>query len=172
MSDSVPASPSIISPKELRAFAGHFATGVAVVTAAHSDGSLHGLTLNAVTSLSLDPPLFLVCLDHKSNTLAALRASGHFGLHFLSCEQTDISQICASKLDNKFENIRYRPGLNGSPLIEGVVAAAECSLANVCPGGDHTIIIGAVDSIHVFGGEPLLYHCGGYTALKDKRMVA
>lgn len=172
MHDSTLASPPAISPKELRAFAGHFATGVAVVTTAHPDGSLHGVTLNAVTSLSLDPPLFLVCLDHKSNTLAALQASGHFGLHFLSHEQTEISQICASKQDNKFANIRYKPGRNGSPLIEGVVAAAECSLANVCPGGDHAIIIGAVDSIHVFGGEPLLYHCGGYTTLTNKRMVA
>ncbi|WP_375788674.1 flavin reductase family protein [Bradyrhizobium sp. Pha-3] len=167
------AIPSLnISPKELRNFAGHFATGVAVVTTAHPNGALHGVTLNAVTSLSLDPPLFLVCLDHKSNTLAALLASRHFGLHFLSREQAEISRIFASKQSDKFANICFRRGVHGSPLIEGVVAAAECRLSDVCSGGDHAIIIGAVDNIHIFGGEPLLYHRGGYAALESERMVA
>ncbi len=172
MQDSVSGPSSVISPKELRTFAGHFATGVAVVTTAHPDGSLHGVTLNSVTSLSLEPPLFLICLSHKSNTLAALRASGHFGLHFLSRGQTRVSQICASKQDNKFAEIPHRLGRNGSPLIDGVIAAAECTVSDICPGGDHTIIIGAVDYIHVFGGEPLLYHRGNYAALKNERMVA
>ncbi|MGY3614834.1 flavin reductase family protein [Bradyrhizobium sp. USDA 10063] len=172
MNDPAMTSSLNVSPRELRDFAGHFATGVAVVTTAHPDGALHGVTLNAVTSLSLDPPLFLVCLNHNSNTLAALLASRHFGLHFLSREQTEISQVFASKRDDKFANVSFRQGRRGSPLIEGVVAAAECSLSDVCSGGDHAIIIGAVDNIHVFGGEPLLYHRGNYAALKSERMVA
>jgi len=162
----------MISPKELRTFAGHFPTGVAVVTTAHPDGSLHGVTLNSVTSLSLEPPLFLICLSHNSNTLAALRASGHFSVHFLSSEQTEISRICASKQSDKFTEIPHSLGRNGSPLIDGVVAAAECALSDVCPGGDHTIVIGAVRKLHVFGGEPLLYHRGNYASLKNERMVA
>lgn len=169
------AAPSIgaaISSGELRAFAGHFATGVAVVTTVHPDGELCGVTINAVTSLSLDPPLFLICLDHKSKTLGAVLASGHFGLHFLSREQTEISKIFASKQENKFEKVGHRFGAHGSPLIEGVLAAAECRLSEVCAGGDHTIIIGGVEKVHLHGGEPLLYHRGAYAALEAERMVA
>lgn len=169
---SEPHATPTLSPGELRAFAGHFPTGVAVVTTAHPDGPLHGVTINAVTSLSLTPPLFLICLDHRSNTLGALLASGHFGLHFLAREQTELSRLFASKQEDKFAGIAHRRGGRGSPLIEGVVAAAECSVSEICPGGDHTIIIGAVDHVHVFGGEPLLYHRGTYAALERERMVA
>jgi flavin reductase (DIM6/NTAB) family NADH-FMN oxidoreductase RutF len=171
---SASASPvsAAISAGELRTFAGHFATGVAVVTTLHADGEPCGVTINAVTSLSLDPPLFLICLDHKSKTLGALLASRHFGLHFLSREQTEISRVFASKQERKFESISHRPGRRGSPLIEGVVAAAECRVSELCPGGDHTIIIGEVETVHVHGGEPLLYHRGAYAALEGERMVA
>ena len=161
-----------ISTGEFRSFAGHFATGVAVVTTVHPDGDLCGVTINAVTSLSLDPPLYLICLDHKSKTLNAVLESRHFGLHFLSREQTEVSAIFASKQPNKFEKIQHSFGTLGSPLINGVLAAAECRLSDVCGGGDHTIIIGGVERIHLFGGEPLLYHRGAYAALEDKRMVA
>ncbi|MCS0494765.1 flavin reductase family protein [Ancylobacter sp. MQZ15Z-1] len=161
-----------ISPGELRTFAGHFATGVAVVTTTDPGGALHGVTITAVTSLSLEPPLFLICLDQRSNTLAALLESGHFVLHFLSREQAAISRVFASKQSDKFAEIRHRPGRRGSPIIEDVVAAAECSIREVCPGGDHSIIIGAVDHVHVHGGEPLLYHRGAYAALECERKVA
>ncbi|WP_029350929.1 flavin reductase family protein [Bosea sp. 117] len=172
MSETILSADPAIAPGELRAFAGHFATGVAVVTTTHPDGQFHGVTINAVTSLSLTPPLFLICLDHRSNTLGALLASRHFGLHFLAREQTEISRVFASKQEDKFAAVPHRPGRHGSPLIEGVVAAAECSVSEICPGGDHTIIIGAVDQVHVFGGEPLLYHRGAYAALERERMVA
>jgi flavin reductase (DIM6/NTAB) family NADH-FMN oxidoreductase RutF len=161
-----------ITSGELRSFAGHFATGVAVVTTRSPEGELCGVTINAVTSLSLDPPLFLICLDHKSNTLAALLGSGHFGLHFLSREQAEISKIFASKRPNKFDEIDYTIGEGGSPLIDGVLAAAECRLSEICAGGDHTIIIGQVEKVHVHGGEPLLFHRGAYAALECERMVA
>lgn len=161
-----------ISPGELRSFAGHFPTGVAVVTTVQPDGAPCGVTINAVTSLSLDPPLFLICLDHRSNTLGALLQSGHFGLHFLAREQTEISRIFASKREDKFASVSHRPGRRGSPLIEGVIAAAECRVSELRPGGDHTIIIGEVEQVHVHGGEPLLYHRGAYAALQGERMVA
>lgn len=164
--------PPAVSSAELRTFAGHFATGVAVVTTAHPDGALHGLTLNAVTSLSLDPPLYLVCLDHRSNTLRALQASGHFAVHFLAREQAEISRIFASKQENKFADIPYALTESGSPLIADVLAAAECRLSEICTVGDHMIVIGSVQRIHVFGGQPLLYHRGGYTALSDERKAA
>lgn len=172
MSETLSAPPPAISTAELRAFAGHFATGVAVVTTAHPDGALHGLTLNAVTSLSLNPPLYLVCLDHRSNTLKALKESGHFAVHFLARDQAEISRIFASKQEDKFAGVTHALGESGSPLIDGVLAAAECRLSEICTIGDHMIVIGEVQRTHLFGGEPLLYHRGGYTALADERKVA
>ncbi len=161
-------APSQITASDLRAFAGHFATGVAVVTTRSPEGDLAGVTINAVTSLSLTPPLFLICLDHKSNTLGSLLSSGHFALHFLEKGQTRVSNVFASKSGDKFAEVDYSLGENGSPIIHGVLAAAECSLAEICPGGDHTIIIGQVEKVHIYGGEPLLYHCGAYAALEER----
>ena len=167
MSVSSIAVPAI-TPADLRTFAGQFATGVAVVTTRGADGELAGVTINAVTSLSLTPPLFLICLDHKSNTLGAVLGSGKFALHFLAKEQTQVSRIFASKSADKFAAVDHSIGDNGSPIIDGVLAAAECSLAELCPGGDHTIIIGQVEKVHINGGEPLLYHRGAYAALEER----
>lgn len=157
-----------ITASDLRTFAGQFATGVAVVTARSPEGDLAGVTINAVTSLSLTPPLFLICLDHKSNTLGSVLASGKFALHFLAKGQTGVSKVFASKSADKFAEVDYSIGENGSPIIGGVLAAAECSLAEICPGGDHTIIIGQVEKVHIHGGEPLLYHRGAYAALEER----
>ncbi len=164
-------SASAITSTDLRSFAGQFATGVAVVTTRSAEGELAGVTINAVTSLSLTPPLFLICLDHKSNTLGALLSSGKFAIHFLAKGQTGVSKIFASKSADKFAEVDHSAGENGSPIISGVLAAAECSLAEMCPGGDHTIIIGQVEKVHIHGGEPLLYHRGAYAAL-DERVAA
>lgn len=159
---------SSVTAADLRVFAGNFATGVAVVTTCDLDGALSGITINAVTSLSLTPPLFLICLDHRSNTLASMRASGHFGLHFLARGQTAVSNIFASKRPDKFADVDYAIGEHGSPIIDGVLAAAECRVTEICAGGDHTIIIGQVEKVHVHGGEPLLYHRGAYAALEER----
>ena len=161
---------SEINPTDLRSFAGHFATGVAVVTTQSPDGALSGVTINAVTSLSLTPPLFLICLDHKSNTLASIFASGHFALHFLAKDQTHVSRVFASKSDDKFAEVDHRIGKTGSPIIDGVLAAAECRLAEICAGGDHMILIGQVETIHMHGGEPLLFHRGAYAAIEPERL--
>lgn len=155
-----------VSPQELRSFAGHFATGVAVVTARGAGGDLSGVTINAVTSLSLDPPLYLVCLDNGSNTLGLVRESRAFALHFLAKHQAELSSLFASKRADKFAGVRHVVGETGSPIIEGVVAAAECVVTEILPAGDHTIVIGAVASARVDGGEPLLYHRGAYVALE------
>lgn len=155
-----------VSASELRAFAGHFATGVAVVTSRSPDGTLCGVTINAVSSLSLDPPLFLVCLDHGSNTLGAILESRRFGLHFLSRDQTRLSQVFASKEADKFASVEHDVGGSGVPLLRGTLAAAECRVTDVCTGGDHMIVLGAVETVRMSGGEPLLFHRGAYAALR------
>ena len=95
-------------------------------------------------------------------------ASGKFALHFLAKGQTGISRVFASKGVDKFAEVDHSIGENGSPIIHGVLAAAECSLAEMCLGGDHAIIIGQVEKVHIHGGEPLLYHRGAYAALEER----
>lgn len=161
-----------IQSSDLRAFAGHFATGVAVVTTRDADGGCFGLTMNAVTSLSLNPPLLLICLDNNSSTLEALNESNHFCLHFLAADQQDISSLFSKKLEDKFAALSYRFGELGSPILSGVVAASECEVVSKYPGGDHTIIVGSVKAVTVNGGEPLLYHRGQYVNLVDHKKSA
>ena len=154
-----------VSSAELRSFAGHFATGVAVVTARGADGALSGVTINAVTSLSLDPPLYLVCLDNGSNTLPLVRESRAFALHFLAKDQTELSRLFASKQPEKFAGVDHAIGETGSPVIDGVLAVAECVVSSVNVIGDHSVVIGEVRATRVSEGEPLLYHRGAYAAL-------
>jgi flavin reductase (DIM6/NTAB) family NADH-FMN oxidoreductase RutF len=155
---------NFLQPDELRRFAGLFTTGVGVVTTM-ADGQSFGTTVNSVTSLSLSPPLYLVCLNNDSTTLTAIRTSGAFALHFLGATQREISQAFAKKGADKFGMIGFRPGFRQVPLLEGVLAFAECELLQEYPGGDHTILIGRVESTQVHGGEPLIFHGGRYVSL-------
>jgi flavin reductase (DIM6/NTAB) family NADH-FMN oxidoreductase RutF len=163
---------TFVQPSDLRAFAGNFATGVAVVTTRNAKGACFGLTMNAVTSLSLNPPLLLICLANGSSTLGALHESGRFCLHFLASNQQDLSGLFSKKIEEKFTGLSYRIGELGSPVLAGVVAASECDVLNKYPGGDHTIIVGAVKTVSVTGGEPLLYHRGEYASLVERREIA
>lgn len=163
---------SLIHPTELRSFASHFATGVAVVTTRDAAGAPFGLTMNAVTSLSLNPPLLLVCLQNDSTTLKALHESNCFGLHYLASDQQALSALFSTKAERKFAGLDFATGSLGCPILGGVVAASECEVVNTYPGGDHTIVVGAVRSIIVSGGEPLVYHRGQYFDLSDLRRSA
>jgi len=157
-----------IEKNELRFFASQFATGVAIVTTSDRQGNLCGLTLNSVTSVSLDPPLLLVCLDNESSTLAALNRSNSFCVHYLSAEQQSLSNRFAKKLDNKFADVLHSIGETGCPIIEGVVAFCECNVYGKFPGGDHTIVVGSVNRTSVLGGDPLVFHRGKYVNLPSE----
>ncbi|GLK56412.1 flavin reductase (DIM6/NTAB) family NADH-FMN oxidoreductase RutF [Methylopila capsulata] len=164
---SVPADEEpAVSPSDFRSFADQFATGVAVVTASGPEGEKSGVTITGVTSLSLDPPLYLVCLDNGSNTLGLVREAKAFALHFLTKDQSDISRVFASKQADKFSGVGHAIGETGSPIIHGVLAAAECVVLRITAIGDHTIVVGEVKATTVNGGEPLLYHRGAYAALE------
>ncbi|TDF62298.1 flavin reductase family protein [Cupriavidus sp. L7L] len=152
---------------DLRRFAGRFPTGVAVITTRDSEGKSHGITMSAVTSLSLAPPLFLICLNNSSNTLGAITLSGHFCINFLASEQTDICKIFASKSEEKFQNVRHTIGAVGSPLIDGALAQGECIVKNTISEGDHTIVVGRLERTHVHDKEPLVYYGGQLTALAE-----
>jgi flavin reductase (DIM6/NTAB) family NADH-FMN oxidoreductase RutF len=151
-----------VGPDHFRSVMGHFATGVTVVTVATPDGPV-GLTANAVSSLSLEPLLLLVCFDNEARTLPAVREIGHFGVNVLSAGQEDLARLFASKLpeQEKFAGVPHTVH-DGIPVIEGVLAWVGCRLERLIPGGDHTIGIGAVESAEAGEGEPLLWFRGGY----------
>lgn len=144
---------------------GRFATGVAVVTC-DGPGGPAGLTTNAVTSLSLDPLLLLVCFDNGSRTLDAVRSAGRFAVNVLRAGQEDLAKVFASKrmAREKFDAVTHRIA-HGVPVLDDALAWLACDVRELLPGGDHTIGIGEVT--HVFSGEgdPLLFYGGAYGAV-------
>jgi flavin reductase (DIM6/NTAB) family NADH-FMN oxidoreductase RutF len=156
----------VIGPDEFRRLLGHFATGVTVVTTCDLDGRPTGLTVSAFASLSLDPPLVLVCVDHKSQTYPALRERGQFVVNLLTADQEAISRRFASTRLDKFDEVPYRPSAHGLPLIEAALAHIECVTVSTHIEGDHTIFVGRVEGAGFGAGHPLLYYRGKYHRLE------
>jgi flavin reductase (DIM6/NTAB) family NADH-FMN oxidoreductase RutF len=145
---------------------GHFATGVAIVTAQSPEGPV-GMTANALCSLSLDPLLLLVCIDNSARTLAPIRATERFAVNVLCREQRALADAFASK-QSKPEHFQRTPwrAHQGVPVLEESLAWLVCDLRELHPGGDHTIGIGAVtDMDYDERGEPLVWYRGGYVDL-------
>ena len=128
----------------LRRVYGHFATGVAVISAAHK-GVVNGLTANAVASISVEPPLVLVSVAHSSNTHALIDGSGEFVINVLAAEQEQIARRFADNAPGKFEGLAWSPAPGaGAPILDGVLAHMECRVYDSLSHGDHTIFIGEV----------------------------
>jgi len=144
----------------------HFASGVTVVTTAH-DGRQYGMTVASFASLSLHPPLVLVCIERSVKTHDAIAAAGKYGVSILSSTQTDISSKFASRSDDKFDGVELIEGDLDVPLIAGALTAIECRVYDRLPGGDHTIFIGEVMKIHTQDGDPLLYFRSGYREMRS-----
>jgi flavin reductase (DIM6/NTAB) family NADH-FMN oxidoreductase RutF len=157
-----------ISATDFRHAMGHFATGVTVVTSVDTAGRPAGTTANAVSALSLDPPLVLVCFDRASLTLAAVRGHGAFAVNVLAAPQQQLSANFARRgLAAAWDDVEHRPGPAGCPRLAGVLAAVECTVEHYLPGGDHEIVVGRVHHAQTCDGEasPLLFWRGGYTRL-------
>jgi flavin reductase (DIM6/NTAB) family NADH-FMN oxidoreductase RutF len=163
------ASADITTP-EFRHAMGHFATGVTVVTSVAADGQPVGTTASAVSSLSLDPPLVLVCFDRASQTLAAVRSHGAFVINVLDQSQRQLSANFAQRGPAvAWDGVPHQPGRTGSPRLHGVLAALECTVEHRLPGGDHEIVVGRVREVATTenGGAPLLYWRGSYRSLGE-----
>lgn len=157
-----------ITQTDLRGAMGRFATGVTVITARAADGAPVGTTVSAVTSLSLDPPLVLVCLDRKSQTLAAVRDHGAFAVNVLGSHHQDVSNAFARSGNHAaWDDLTHQSGPTGSPVLDGAHVALDCRIESISQGGDHEILIGrVVDLRHGDdAGEPLVYYGGKYAAL-------
>ena len=157
-----PASDPAPDPEQFREVFGRFATGVAVITSAGTGGA-GGMTANALCSLSLDPLLALVCFENRARTLPIVRESQRFAVNVLSAEQESLAGVFASKLpeSEKLDGVAHRLR-DGIPVLDGALAWATCELREMMPGGDHTIAIGAVISLGLGDGEPLLWYSGRY----------
>lgn len=161
-------APPELSGAEFRHAIGHFATGVTIVTSIGADGEPVGTTANAVTSLSLDPPLLLVCFDRASVTLQAVRAHGAFVVNVLAAPQRHLSaNFARCGLAATWDGVRHHLGSTGSPRLDGVLAALECTVEERMAGGDHEIVVGRVREVETDGRDvaPLLFWRGGYGSL-------
>ena len=160
-----------VSPARLREAMGHFATGVTVVTSVGADGEPVGTTANAVTSLSLEPPLVLVCFDLGSATLAAIRGHGAFAVNVLGHRQRQLSANFARRGPAAvWDEVRHQRGPTGSPRLADVIAVIECTTEQTLPGGDHEIVVGRVRHVETNGdgATPLLFWRGEYTTLEGQ----
>jgi flavin reductase (DIM6/NTAB) family NADH-FMN oxidoreductase RutF len=157
-----------IEKNELRRIMGHFATGVTIITSIRSTGELHGLTANAFTSVSLVPPLLLICVDKKAESYPCFDESKIFTMNILSTDQEALSRKFAVSGGNKFEGVSYRIGANGAPILDGTLAYIECKVAGVMDAGDHTIYLGEIQQAETpQEGKPLMFFRGGYRSLGD-----
>jgi len=152
-----------VSEASFRNALARFASGVTVVTGVSPTNGLAGVTATAFSSVSLDPPLVLVCLGKETVCLNAFTEGAHFTVNILSSGQKDLSDTFARRSKDKFAGVDYRLGENGCPQLSGCLAVLECARDEVYEGGDHWVILGRVDKVDaVSPGDPLIHFCGAY----------
>ncbi|MEW6297057.1 MAG: flavin reductase family protein [Thermodesulfobacteriota bacterium] len=154
-----------IDPRELRNVMGHFATGVTVITTKDKEGKPFGLTANAFSSLSLNPPLVLICVDKTVDCYPCFEQSKVFVVNVLSEDQEHLSRRFATKGIEKFDGVAYHTGECGAPVLDGAMSHIECKVVNAYEGGDHTIYIGEILKATASGDRPLLFFKGKYYRL-------
>jgi flavin reductase ActVB len=155
-----------VSPDEFRAVLGRFPSGVTVVTTKGADGSDEGMTVSAFCSVSLEPPLILICIEKSASVYPALTAAEGFAINILSAKQEQIARRFAIIDIDRFEGVGFTRSSNGYAVLDDVLGVLECRRFQIHDGGDHTIILGEVEATRVERGTPLLYYRGGYAQLE------
>jgi flavin reductase (DIM6/NTAB) family NADH-FMN oxidoreductase RutF len=151
-----------LDPRALRRAFGSFATGVTITTTLAPDGQPVGFTANSFASVSLDPPLLMVCLAETASSWPAFRDAGFFAVNVLSEAQREVSTRFATRGADKFGAVRWRAGVGGAPLIDDTVAWFDCRTERILPAGDHAILLGRVLDFGCSDGAPLGYCRGAY----------
>ena len=145
----------------LREVMAAYPTGVTVVAGVGVDGDPYGLTVNSFTSVSLDPPLILVCIGHTSTSHARLVSAPAFTVNVLAADQQEVAMRFASDpSEGRFDDLEWEPAASGAPVIRGAAAWLECSAHEVVRGGDHSILLGRVERSSVSDREALMFHRG------------
>jgi flavin reductase (DIM6/NTAB) family NADH-FMN oxidoreductase RutF len=155
-----------LDPDTFRAALGRFASGVTVVTARDDDGADCGMTVSAFCSVSLNPPLVLVCIDHGATMHDLLRKAPHFVINMLASGQEAIARRFADRDAKRFAGIGYTRGRRACAIIDDVLAVLECRRVSHHDSGDHTIVIGEVEHAEMREAKPLLYYRGGFAQLE------
>jgi flavin reductase (DIM6/NTAB) family NADH-FMN oxidoreductase RutF len=163
---------SPVDPRALRSVLGRFATGVAVVTTTSPDGQPVGMTVNSFTSVSLDPPLVLFCVNRDSQLRPVFANADAFVVNVLRESQKELSRRFARPGLDRFGTRRPVPGRSGAPLLDSPLAAIECHTDRVVAAGDHDVVIGRVVAMHAPSddGPPLVYYGGAYRSLDADSM--
>jgi flavin reductase len=161
-----------LNSAEFRKAMGCFATGVTIITV-DLEGEVHGMTANAFASVSLDPLLVLVCVDHKTHTHAHLHSKKRFGINVLCQDQRMISEYYASPAHTHEHaedeaGARFDRTTHGTPMLRGALAYLECRLHSAKDAGDHTIFIAEVEDVVVRQGDPLLFFRGKYRRVGEE----
>ena len=152
-----------VNSDQFRDVMGRFATGVTVVTTSNQ-GRLEGLTASAFSSVSLEPPLVLVCIGKDSSCYGAFSGGSFFAINILSAEQTGLSVRFSSDVGDRFEGVAHETWVTGAPILAGAIAAVDCTLYAVYDGGDHSILVGRVERLGPIrkDADPLIYYRGAY----------
>jgi flavin reductase (DIM6/NTAB) family NADH-FMN oxidoreductase RutF len=155
-----------VTQDEFRSVLGRFPSGVTVVTTKGSDGSDQGMTVSAFCSVSLNPPLVLICIEKSASAYEALIAASGFVVNILAATQEQIARRFAIVDIDRFEGVGYSRSQNGFAVLDDVLAVIECATFAMHDAGDHTIIVGEVGAARANNGTPLLYYRGGYAQLE------
>jgi flavin reductase (DIM6/NTAB) family NADH-FMN oxidoreductase RutF len=156
----------MVDADSFRSLLGRFATGVTIVTCRDADGFDQGMTMSAFSSLSLSPPLVLLCIDRVATMRPALMVATHFAVNILAAEQEALSRRFAGKDLKRFDGVGFSRAPTGVAILDDVLAHFECRRLTQHDGGDHTIVIGEVLDGAANDGRPLLYYRGGYAHLE------
>lgn len=149
-----------------------FATGITIATTKAIDGHPHGFTANSFTSVSLDPPLVLLCIDWRASIVEHFREAEWYAVHILRESQRDLSHRFATRGSDRFEGVPYTQGPHGVPLLPDVLATLFCRRQELTKAGDHLILLGEVQEASFDEGDPLLYYDSGYRSLTGKLEAA
>jgi len=154
-----------VDQAQFRQLLGRFATGVTVITARDASGRPHGMTANSLSSVSLEPPLLLLSIDHEAAMHGLLVTVPRFAINILASDQETVSRRFAQDREERFDGIGYQESPRGLILLDGALAHIECERAATHEAGDHTILVGRVVAGSAVDGRPLCYFRGGYASL-------
>jgi Conserved protein/domain typically associated with flavoprotein oxygenases, DIM6/NTAB family len=155
-----------IDQHAFRAVLGRFSSGVNVVTLVDGEGVDCGMTVSAFCSVSLSPPLVLVCVDHTASIYGAMSKAGSFTVNILSERQEALARRFADPESDRFDGVGFTRGSNGSAILVDVLGYLQCTVVTRHVTGDHDVIIGEVEEASADEGRPLLYYRGGYAQLE------
>jgi len=164
-SDSAPVHAAKLGSEEFRRACSRFATGITVASVLDASGMPLGLTVNSFSSVSLDPPLVLICLGHAVSIIDAFRESKHFGINVLDDSQQHLSERFARKGEDRFDGLEWYRGETGVPLLQGMLAVMECEVRERVTAGDHDIFVAEMVRAEAREGKPLIYYGSKYRVL-------